>query len=392
MPNVNYIEKLYELEEGSVKEVEVSEKSILIHVEFSRKVHSCPACCTETDKIKDYYSQRITLESINGKVTYAVVNKRRYCCPHCGKTFYEAVSLASSYQRRSRTQVMHIIHECSKKQSFTEIARRYHVSIPTVIRYFSKVSFSAPKFLPEVISIDEFKGNAQGQRYQVAIVDPVAKKPLDILPKRDTEEIEKYFCKNFSYQQRCKVNLVVTDLSVIFRKVIRNVFPNAKIVADRYHVMRLVHWAMERVRKRVQNEAGKERIYFKRSKYLINKNLDKLKPEDIIKLEDMLHKSKDLGRAYMLKECFRKVLKHDVLSLRKFFVEWLDLVASAGLSEFKSVLTTFTEWKDEIFRGFVSKYSNGYIEGHNNKIKVIKRLSFGIKSFSLLRLRILYLE
>ena len=165
MPNVNYIEKLYELEEGSVKEVEVSEKSILIHVEFSRKVHSCPACCTETDKIKDYYSQRITLESINGKVTYAVVNKRRYCCPHCGKTFYEAVSLASSYQRRSRTQVMHIIHECSKKQSFTEIARRYHVSIPTVIRYFSKVSFSAPKFLPEVISIDEFKGNAQGQKY-----------------------------------------------------------------------------------------------------------------------------------------------------------------------------------------------------------------------------------
>lgn len=392
MPNTNYIEKLYEMEEGSVKEVEILEKNILIHVEFSRKAHSCPVCHAQTDKIKDYYPQRIIMDSINGKVTYALVNKRRYFCPHCGKTFYEKAALAPSYQRRSQTQLMHIIHECSKKQSFTEIAKRYNVSTPTVIRYFSKISFSAPKFLPEVISIDEFKGNAQGQKYQVSIVDPVAKKPLDILPKRDTEEIVKYFCKNFSYWQRCKVNLVVTDLSVIFRKVIRNVFPNAKIVADRYHVIRLVHWAMERVRKRVQNDAGKERIYFKRSKYLINKNLDKLKPEEIIKLEEMLHKSKDLGYAYMLKECFRKVIKQDVLSLREFLASWLDLVASAGLSEFKSVLTTFTEWNEEIFRGFVSKYSNGYIEGHNNKIKVVKRLSFGIKSFSLLRLRILYLE
>ena len=110
-----------------------------------------------------------------------------------------------------------------------------------------------PINLPEVLSIDEFKGNAQGQKYQVAIVDPVAKKPLDILPRRNTDEIVRYFFKNFTYEKRCKVNLVVTDLSALFRKVIRTVFPNAKIVADRYHVTRLVNWAMERVRKRVQN-------------------------------------------------------------------------------------------------------------------------------------------
>lgn len=88
MPTVNYIEKLYEMEESSVKEVEVFEKDILIHVEFLRKVHSCPACHAETDKVKDYYAQRIILDSINGKSTYAIVNKRRYYCPRCGKTFY----------------------------------------------------------------------------------------------------------------------------------------------------------------------------------------------------------------------------------------------------------------------------------------------------------------
>ena len=187
------------------------------------------------------------------------------------------------------------------------------------------------------------------------------------------------------------MNLVVTDLSSLFRKVIRTVFPNAKIVADRYHVTRLVNWAMERVRKRIQNTMGNNRIYFKRSKYLINKNKENLKPEELIKLETMLGKAKDLGYAYMLKECFRKVLKHDALSIRIFLDRWLELVASSGLKEFKSILTTFKEWNGEIIRGFISRYSNGYIEGHNNKIKVVKRLSFGIKNFNILRNRILYM-
>ena len=391
MPTTNYIEKLYALEEGSVKDLEILDDSFLIHIQFKRKVHICPKCCRTTYKIKDYHLQKIKLDSINTKPTYAVVNKRRYYCPHCHKSFYEKTFISSRYQRRSQSQVFHIINECAKKQSFTDIAKRYDISITTVIRYFSMLSMPCPINLPEVLSIDEFKGNAQGQKYQVAIVDPVAKKPLDILPRRNTDEIVRYFFKNFTYEKRCKVNLVVTDLSALFRKVIRTVFPNAKIVADRYHVTRLVNWAMERVRKRVQNTMGKERIYFKRSKYLINKNKENLKPEEFIKLETMLGKAKDLGYAYLLKECFRKVLKHDTLSLPTFLNRWLELVASSGLKEFKSILTTFKEWNGEIIRGFISQYSNGYIEGHNNKIKVVKRLSFGIKNFNILRNRILYM-
>ena len=391
MPTTNYIEKLYALEEGSVKDLEILEDSFLIYIEFKRKSHICPNCCHTTNKIKDYHLQKVKLDSINDKDTFALVNKRRYYCPNCHKSFYEKASLSSKYQRRSQSQLFHIVSECAKKQSFTDIAARYRVSITTVIRYFSMISVPCPANLPEVLSIDEFKGNAQGHKYQVAVVDPVAKRPLDILPKRDTDDIVRYFFKNFTYRQRCKVNLVVTDLSSLFRKVIRTVFPNAKIVADRYHVTRLVNWAMERVRKRIQNTMGNNRIYFKRSKYLINKNKENLNPEELIKLETMLGKAKDLGYAYMLKECFRKVLKHDALSIRIFLDRWLELVASSGLKEFKSILTTFKEWNGEIIRGFISRYSNGYIEGHNNKIKVVKRLSFGIKNFNILRNRILYM-
>jgi len=97
---------------------------------------------------------------------------------------------------------------------------------------------------------------------------------------------------------------------------------------------------MERVRKRIQNALGNERIYFKRSKYLINKNKENLKPEELIKLETMLEKTKDLVYAYMFKECFSKLLKHDALSIRIFLDRWLELAANSGLKEFKNILTT----------------------------------------------------
>ena len=118
--------------------------------------------------------------------------------------------------------------------------------------------------------------------------------------------------------------------------------------------------------------------------------MDNLTPEELVKLEDMLSKSKDLGYAYMLKEAFKRVLKEDVLNVRQVLADWLELVKLSGLAEFKSILTSFSQWNEEIIRSFISRYSNGYIEGHNNKIKVLKRISFGIKSFSILRTRILY--
>lgn len=391
MLDINYIEKIYSLEENSVKDLEENPQGLFIHVEFKRKVHTCPFCSATTNKIKDYRLQKVKLDSMNHTTTFALINKRRYVCPHCGKTFYEEASIAGKYQRRSIKEVMNIIGECANKQSFTDIVKRYCVSLPTVIRYFSKITISAPSALPEVLSIDEFKGNATGQKYQVAIVDPATKRPLDILPERNTDKIIRYFLKNFTFSQRKKVILIVTDLSALFRKVIHTIFPCAKIVADKFHVARLVTWAMERVRKRVQNEIKSERIYFKRSKYLLNKNQDKLKPEEVTKLETMLIKSKDLTKAYWLKETFKRLFKTDILNITRFLDQWLDLVASSKLVEFSSVLKTFKEWRSEILRSFISRYSNGYIEGHNNKIKVIKRISFGIKSLKILRLRVLYM-
>ena len=166
--------------------------------------------------------------------------------------------------------------------------------------------------LPEIISIDEFKGNAAKEKFQFVINDPIAKKTLDVLPTRRVEYLEHYFLK-FSYKDRCKVKYVVMDMNKSFKQVIWNCFPNAKIVVDKFHICRYVQWALENIRKEVQKSFGNDRRkYFKTSRWILLKRNKKLKKEEDRKqLEMMLTVSEKLREAYELKEAFYELMEKE---------------------------------------------------------------------------------
>ena len=276
--------------------------------------------------------------------------------------------------------------------SFKAIARSHGVAVSTVIRYFDGLTFKRPLHLPEVLSLDEFRGNAHGQRYQVAVNDPQRHETLDILPKRTALELIRYFSQ-FSRAERLKVKFVVMDLSPLFRKVIRTMFPGATIIGDRFHIQRLVIWALERVRKNVQKLFDEKRIYFKRNKHILNKRGNRLTEEELASLREILKQSSELQRAYALKEAFFKVFSMKERSaVASFLSRWLSLVEESGVEEFKSVIKTFTDWNTEILEGLSQVYSNGFTEGMNNKIKVLKRVAFGFRNFERFRSRILLLS
>ena len=212
----------------------------------------------------------------------------------------------------------------------------------------------------------------------------------EVLPKRNTLALIQYFMQ-YSRKERLKVKFIVMDLSKLFRKVVKTVFPNAVIIGDRFHIQRLVLWALERVRKTVQAKFKEGGIYFKRNKYILNKRGKSLKPEELVCLHEILKQSPQLKRAYALKEAFYNVYamknKKDV---EKFLTTWLELVKESGLEEFQSIIRTFKEWKNEILEGLTRVYSNGFTEGMNNKIKVLKRIAFGYRNFKRFRRRILF--
>lgn len=375
------------------EQIKKEDGTVYFKVEFPRKPQCCPHCKAYTEKIKDYRSQDIHIGQWMGvNSLYISLRKRRYACQKCGHTFYEEIPWIRHYQRRPQCVKQAMIQEAAEAVPFSLIARRHRVSTTTVIRYFNYVQMAKPVHLPAVLSIDEFRGNAQGHKFQVSLIDWNLGKVIDVLPNRDTQEIIDYFY-TFPLAERKRVKYVVMDLSPLFRKAIRTAFPRAVIVGDRFHIQRLVTWAMEAVRKKIQKELGKKRIRLKHTRKTLCKPGWRVTDDELPDLEYALRQSEELRHAYALKEAFYKVWQmKNVADAAAMLHQWLDMVKSAKLTEFRNVLTTFRVWEKEIVQAVVQPYSNGVMEGKNTKIKTLKRVSYGIQNFRRLRNRILFME
>lgn len=170
-------------------------------------------------------------------------------------------------------------------------------------------------------------------------------------------------------------------------------FPNATLIADRFHVQRLVLWAMERVRKDIQNTFPKTSPYLKHNKRILQKRGTTLSGEELVKLRCILSQSDELRRAYILKEAFYKVLRQKTeLAAKRELNKWLAMVMGYNLDAFKGILRSFKDWEAAIIQAIIQPYSNGFTEGCNNLIKTVKRVAFGMRDFNRFRNRILYVN
>lgn len=360
-------------------------------IEMPVKEHRCPHCGHTTTYIKDYRLQTVKDLTVAGKPLIVTVRKRRYICKECNSTFTENNPYIKRYCHFPQRFYFESIKETLTLQSFTSIARKVGVSVSSIIRWFDNINYPKAE-LPSCIAIDEFKGNADGKKFQCNLSDPVKHKIIDILPNRDSEDLCKHFLE-YTYDERAKVKKVVMDLSTLFRSVAKQLFPEAKIIADKFHVIRVVINSLENVRKRIQKEFhDAKRKWFKRSRHLLLKPEYKLTDYDKIELNRMLNSSSELEKAWILKEkfyeIFRKVTRTEA---KKELRDWLLLANQLSIPEFKHCITTFTNWRTEIANIIGENVSNGFIEGSNNKIKVLKRISFGVQNFKRFRNRILNL-
>ena len=386
MLNQDYTAKLLDLEDVIITNVENISEELHIYIELPQKEHTCPACGSVTDRVHDYRMQTIKDVPL-ARNTFLHLRKRRYRCS-CGKRFFERNTFLPRYYRVTSRLVAEIIHAFEKVVSAKEIGSRFNVSGTTAMRYFRCVNFK-PKKLPEVVSLDEFKGNSGGQKYNSIVADPKNHKVIDILPNRYENDLIKYFSQ---FESRKNVKYFVCDMNPHFRQVAEVCFKNAVIVADRYHVIRQAYWAMERVRKNEQNKLSAGfRKYFKKSRYLLMKPMEKLTDEEADKLALMFEIAPRLADAYRLKNEFLTVIrsKSSAEGKRKL-ADWLMAVEVMDLPEFSDCSRAYHNWFKEILNSMDVPWSNGFIEGCNNKTKVLKRVCFGMRNFRNFRNRILF--
>ena len=387
----NFIRNLLDLKGVIVKKVRYKKNFVKIHIELPVREQTCPHCKAKTTKIKDYRTQIIKDIPIRFKTTLLSYRKRRYQCKECGKTFYEKAQFLPKRARKTTRVTEFIVDRLKTKQSMKDIARDADVSVNTVSRLLPPLAVSA-KHLPEVLCIDEFKGNTGHYKYQVSLMDGKTRKPIDIIECRYKTHLLDYFNK-FSIQERKKVKYVVTDLWKTYKDLANTYFPNAKVVADKFHFVRYITEAVDTVRKQVQGKLPQtERKYFKHSRKLLLSRYDKLKEEKQKEALNyiLINYSEDLRIVYREKEEMLKIVQiENKKQAKERLNAWIKRNLESDILALKGCAQTYFNWITEIRNALEVPYSNGPMEGYNNKIKTLKRIAFGFRNFTHFKARIL---
>lgn len=387
MLNLYYTENILGLQDVTIKEIKESEKELIILLEENLQESECPCCHNKTKRIHDYRMQTVKDLPAFGKKVTLMIRRRRYCC-QCGKRFYRRLSFLPKYQRRTQRMTLNILKELGELRSYKSVAKSHDISGSTVIRIFNYISFPKPKELPRVLGIDEFKGNTGKSKYNTILTDLEKGEVIDILRTRKKVDLITYF-KGFD---RSKVEYLVSDMYGVYRDITETFFPKATYIIDRYHWIRQCIWAFERVRKDIQKEVSKEfRIYFKHSRHILIKHSSKLTDEERDRVNIMLFASPNLSNGYYLKEQLYAISEEpDTLKQKELLKQWIRDARDSDIPSFKRCAETYARWFNPILNSLYYPYSNGYTEGCNNKIKVLKRNAFGFSKFKRFRNRVLY--
>ena len=272
-----------------------------------------------------------------------------------------------------------LVWHLKKTKSFKQIGEELGISLSTIMRYFNGLKIVESKKSTKTIHFDEFKGNADKEKYQLAVYNG-ERELLTILKDRKSETI-----KNYLESLPEKPEKVVIDLFMQFRNVINKSLPKAKIIADKYHYVRQFEWMIRDIRIRLYNQDIK---YKNLKKYwkLLSKNPLELSIKQrnrIIKLRKL---NESFSECYGYKERFYEILRLKTVEEFKYeFEDLIEKLSKSGIKECVYLSKTYNNWKIEIINSFENKIDNGFVEGYNNKIKVIKRISYGIKKFEVLK-------
>ncbi len=375
----------------------------------------CPECNYFTKSIHCYARpiKSTYLDSSEQEVKL-VIHKRRFHCYRCSKIFTEELDLTIKNESISNATKIQIRKDLlDYNLTIDYIAKKNHVSKYIVRKELMKATSTIPDYiknLPRVISFDEFKADTKEGKYAFILNDPIHKKVLDILPNRKKEYLIQYFTHT---ENRYSVEFVISDMYEPYLLVQKVMFPHAKYVVDKFHYTRYIMDALDKIRIRLQKEFGEKSKEYKLLKNKKNVGLlrkygndinwwvetERYRNGHIVRilpgevLMELKEVSDDLKRGYKLKELFLDIVNHVTYEEARIqFNNWIDLCRESKIEEFIDVSRTIENWLDYIVNSFIDKrYTNGFTEGTNNKIKVIKRNAFGYKNFEMLRKRTLYI-
>ena len=401
MEQLNFITNLLGIKDPNITILDVldagTHKKIIAKLDHPAPKY--PHCQGQMAKYDFQKESKIPYLECAGYKTMIRVRKRRFRCKVCRKVAVAETPLVKKKHQIATIVKQKIAQKLIKKVSMTAIAESLAVSTSTVIRKLKEFEFKANlNCLPAHMSWDEYSFKKGKMSFIAQDFD--SRQVITILDGRTQATIRNHFLR-YSRQVRNGVKVITMDMFSPYYDIAKKLFPSAKIVLDRFHMVQHLSRARSRLRIQIMKQSDRKSHEYKALKRywkLIQQDSRKLSHKRFYRptfrmhltnkeiLEKLLAYSQELREHY---ELYQLLLFHFQEKQAEHFFGLIGETISCIDPIFQIVFKTFLKDKDKIINALELPYSNAKLEATNNLIKVIKRNAFGFRNFENFKTRIL---
>jgi len=362
--------------------------------EVKHKVSLCPRCQQVSAQIHD---RRVRVKrdvSVFGLRSYLEYEHRRFGCEQCQKPFTEQVADMEA-GRRYTVRYERYIYEQYRENSIQEIHRLEGIGYKAAEGIFYRQAQADLENqglgLVRRLGVDEISMKKRHRQFILVLSDLDRNCVIAVLEERHKEKLEAWF-DGLSAEQQAAIEEVSMDMWSPYRQAVEAKLPQAAIVADRFHLMQNLNRAVTTARRDIQRHAPAEvKEQLKGSRWILVKNLDALSEKELERLVQLYALSPALKQLHLFKEAFRDIFQaqQDRDDAVWALAQWIDSVQQSGQRKLDAFINTLENWANPILNYFNQRTTQGFVEGMNNKLKLIMRRAYGYRNFDRFALRIL---
>src|SRR4051794_39284284 len=354
----------------------------------------CPACSSPRVRTRGQVERRFKALPIGDRPTFVVLPIPRVSCRACGVVRQVKVPFADV--RRSYTKAFErYALELGRRMTIRDVAAHLDVSCD-LIKEIQRRDLSRRYARPKLkhlrhIAIDEIS-IAKGHRYLTVVLDLDSGAVVFVGDGKGADAL-KPFWKRLR-PSGAKVEAVAMDMSAAYRGAVATNLPKAKVVFDRFHVMKLYNEKLSELRRALHREATDvmQKKVLKGTRWLLLKaagDLDEEKDEKS-RLKEALALNQSLAVAYYLKEDLRQFWEQPGKRFGTAFLDgWIRRAEASGIKILQQMAKTLAAHRSGLLAYFDVMITSGPMEGTNNKIKTMKRQAYGFRDKEFFKLKIL---
>lgn len=364
---------------------------ILISVKYTGKI-CCPFCNNNNQlRLKDTFIRRIKHESIGSRKSILLLKAHKFKCLNCSRYFNQRLPGILKYKRSTEGFRREVFEKHHYGICQNRLANSLNIGSATVERWYhdflKKLSAETKNNpCPKVMGIDEhFFSKKDG--YATTICDLGNHRVFDVVLGRSESALNRYFQR---LNGKDNVKVVVMDMADPYRALIKKFFPKAKIVSDRFHVIRLINHHFLKLWQQIDPLGRKNRGLLS----LMRRHQENLSLKHKNYLYLYFIKYPELKPIYDFKHklCKLMLIKHQTkkqcAKLIPLFLDYINQLKTSLLDPFVTLGKTLESWSEEVVRMWRFTKTNGITEGFHTKMEMISRRAFGFRNFENYRLRV----